>query len=268
MTERPGITYLSVVVPQGQPRHVKYYSVIEQKLLITNMATVHIVLDRVLLRFQSDSELGSIRVELPCSAVLKPDQSIEEVVKIRPTAMFLANTNSFQIQVWFRRASDQGYEAPVSEVHCPPACLIISDPTPDLGQLFISFKQPEDLELMNTLDRVARRAGFTPWTAYRRTPVGAAPWLGIERAIRDSVAVAFIWTPNTDFTDGVRKEVALCRRYGVREEPLLEVGIPVPEPFRDGKVQYKQFARETPTEAFVKVVDELRDKAQRKRQGM
>ncbi|SRR6266566_1204643 len=250
---------LSVVIPAGQREDVDYYSVLERVILITNVTQSRVLLDRVLLRFQSDSEQASIVVAHTCSVELAPNDSTQQTVSIVPTAQFLSNTNTFDVVVWFRVASKSGFGPPMSEPHHPPAHIVVSDPKPVLGRLFISFKQPEDLHLKNTIERMSRRAGFSPWTAHRDSRVGGDPWEAIGNAIRESAAVVFLWTENTDFTEGVKREVALCRKYKVKEKPLFEKGIPVPEPYRDGKVQYEWFETETPTRTFAKVIQELRD---------
>jgi len=237
---------------------VEYYSALNRIILVTNLTQSRVLLHRILVRFQSDSEQASIAVPHTCSVELAPNESTEQTVLIVPTAHFLPNTNVFDVVVWFSVASDTGLGPPMSEAHHPPAHIVVSDPKPVLGQLFISFKQPEDLHLKNTMERMARRAAFTPWTAHRDSHVGGDPWEAIESAIRASVAVVFVWTENTDFTEGVKREVELCRKYRVKEKPLFEKGIPVPEPYRDGKVHYEWFEVETPTRTFAKVIQELR----------
>jgi hypothetical protein len=251
---------LSVVIPPGQPADVDYYSVLKRVILITNITKSRVLLDRILLRFQSDSEQASIVVTHICSVELAPNDSIEQTIAIVPTAQFLPNTNTFDVVVWFKVASKTGLGSLMSEAHQPEplAYIVVSDPKTVLGRVFISFKEPEDLHLKNTMESIARRAGFTPWTAHRDSHVGGDPWESIEKAVRESAAVVFLWTKNTDFTEGVKREVALCRKYRVKEKPLFEKGIPVPEPYRDGKVRYEWFELETPTRTFAKVIQELR----------
>ncbi len=250
--------HLSIIIPPGNER-VEYYAALKRVVLITNVTQSRILLERILLRFQSDSEERSVVVPHDCGVDLAPNQGTEQSVLIVPTAEFLQHTNTFDVVAWFRVTSASGFDEPMSEPHKPPAYILVSDPKPTLGRLFISFKQPEDLRLKNTIERIARRAGFTPWSADRDSHIGGDQWNEIEEAIGHCVAAVFLWTRNTDFTEGVKREVGLCRKYGVREKPLFESGIPVPEPYRDKRIHYEWFDLETPTHSFVKVVHQLRD---------
>ena len=109
------------------------------------------------------------------------------------------------------------------------------------------------------MSEVARRAGFTPWTAERDSHIGADMWSDIEASIHDSVAVVFLWTEETAFTDGVKREVALCRKHGVREKALIQRGMPIPEPYQGSEIRHRIFDPATPTRVFATVIQELRD---------
>lgn len=250
---------MSVVIPPGQQNNVAYYDRLERVLLITNLTSGTILIERVNLRFQSDSERSSELVAHPCSIELAPNASTQLTIPIVPNAQFRPYTNSFDIMVWLRTHAASGFSDTISELHHPPAYIVVGEPRQDLGRVFISFKQPQDRELKNTMSEVARRAGFTPWTAERDSHIGADMWSDIEASIHDSVAVVFLWTEETAFTDGVKREVALCRKHGVREKPLIQRGMPIPEPYQGSEIRHQIFDPATPTRVFATVIQELRD---------
>ena len=250
---------LSVVIPPGQQNDVAYYDRLDRVLLITNLTSGPILIERVNLRFQSDSERGSELVSHRCSVELAANASTQLTIPIVPNAQFLPYTNTFDTVVWLRTHTASGFSDTIEEPHHPPAYIVVGWPRQDLGRVFISFKQPQDRELKNTMAEVARRAGFTPWTAEHDSHVGADTWSDIEASIHDSVAVVFLWTEETAFTDGVKREVALCRKHGVREKPLLQKGIPIPEPYQGSRINHQLFDAQTPTRVFATVIQQLRD---------
>ncbi len=250
---------LSVLFPPGQQGDVEYYASITRVLLITNVTRTPVLVDRVLLRFQSDFEQASVVVAHDCSIELAPNATAEETICVVPNAHYLPNTNTFDVVVWLRVWSSGGFGNAIAEHHGLQNHIVISEPKQRLGRIFISFKDPEDLRLKNSMEWIVRRAGFIPWTAHRDAHAGTDGWKEIEEAIRNSLAVVFIFTENTDFAEGVRREVELCRKHKIKEAPLLQRGIPVPKPYHDLAVRFERFDRETPTQTFVTLIEQVRN---------
>ncbi len=70
--------------------------------------------------------------------------------------------------------------------------------------------------------------------------VGTDTWSIIEPKLLESVAVAFVWTEQTEWGDGVEKEIELAKKHGIYYLPLIEGGMNVPGHFK-GDIEYLSF---------------------------
>lgn len=249
---------LQVSIPTDQEHVVDYYAPIDLRIRILNDSPDVVIVERVAVRFNADYEIGSATVIQACNTRLEPGGIAEAVVTVTPLAHYVPYTNVFGVRVSFRQEAERSGRLR-EENHQPPGAYIVIDtPRPTLGRIFISFKEPEDLRLMARVKALAERAGFAPWTARGDVGAGRPVWPEIEQAIRESVAVIHIWTENTGWTDGVAKEVRICRDSRVREIPLIEQRLALPAPYHDSDVHYERFELETPTTAFADIVHKLR----------
>jgi hypothetical protein len=127
-----------------------------------------------------------------------------------------------------------------------------------LGQLFVSFKQPEDRRFARIVKRVAQRAGFQPWLKMNESTPGQVLWDSIELRLLESVAVAFIWTEHTEWGDGVEREIALCQANGMQHVLLIQQGVEIPPQFKGTPIEYQPFDPEDPLEAYAQAITGLR----------
>jgi hypothetical protein len=238
---------------------VEYYGTLVQSVLITNNSTEAVLIEEVSLRFQSDraqgSLLSSVRpgVELEAGAILECD------VNIVPNALFLANTNMYDVSVRFRSRESGVFDASEFEILPSASYIVVREPPATLGEVFISVKQPEDESLGRLFEDISRRAGFAPFLKASNPHPGEDFWTDvIEPHLRSSIAALIIWTPRTEYGTGVQREVQFCRDNGIRDTLLLERDHPVPPPYRGSSIEREVFDPADPGHAFLRVVESLR----------
>src|SRR4051794_22795545 len=88
---------LSVSVAPLTPRsaEIQYYESTSVSVLLTNNAPTPVLVEEVILRFQSDAFVASEFVEQDCGWELAPKELHEQKVAVCPTPIYLANTNMF-----------------------------------------------------------------------------------------------------------------------------------------------------------------------------
>jgi hypothetical protein len=256
-TDNVRLLNVSIAPPPLGSVEVRYYETTSLSVLITNNAPSAILVEQVVLRFQSDGN-AKVYVDQPCGWELQRKRLHEQSVAVCPTPIYLGNTNMFDVMVRFRLIEKGVPQAQRSEVH-HGSYLIIREAARNCGKLFISFKQPEDLTLARTMEKLARRAGFDPYVALHNSQPGTDLWKRIEPELRTSDAAAIIWTSFTAWGDGVQREVRLAREFGVPEVLMLEEGLDVPEEYAGSDIEYLRFDRENPAPGFLKMLTARRN---------
>src|SRR5258708_124418 len=186
----------TVAVAPLRSNRVQYFQEFALPLFITNTAKSDVLLERVTLSFQSDAD-QRVYHDHDCGIRIHPKEAKEIKVSVNPDPAYLANTNIYEVGLTFRTIKKNSLGEAVTERHQPGEYLIIVLPNPDLGQIFISFKQPEDQDLANALERYAKRAGFTVYMAVNDPQPGTDLWRRIEPELRKSIATFVIWTQRT-----------------------------------------------------------------------
>jgi hypothetical protein len=247
---------LSVSIAPLAPKltEVRYYDSTSVSLLITNNAPTPLLVEQVILRFQSDASVASEFVEQNCGWELGVKELHDQQVTVSPTPIYLANTNMFDVMVKFRPIDRGVLQGQLSEIHHRSSYLIIREAESQCGKLFISFKQPEDLTLARLLEKFARRAGFEPYLAIHDSQPGTDLWKRIEPELRRSDSAAIIWTCHTEWGDGVQREVKLARQFGIPDVLLLEDRLDLPEEYRGTGIEYLRFDPHNPAPAFSKML--------------
>jgi hypothetical protein len=173
--------------------------------------------------------------------------------------LFREGTNYFDVLVAYRQNDERGFGESMTQLAGEKSYLIIRCGPQTFGNVFISYKHPEDLELAKTLHTLTERAGFVPYIAPEDLRPGTQIWEEkIPNAIRSSKAMFAIWTRCTPFGQGVRKELKICREAGIRVIPLLENGVPRPDEY-DASVEFTHFDRNSAPTVFAKVVRTFRE---------
>ena len=240
---------------------VEYFSDKRIALDITNRLPQNILLEKVTLQFQTDTGSSSIYVDHQCGTDVAANGLASPVIAVTPTCQYREYTNAFRVMVCYRINENGRLGDEVSENHSG-SYLIVRSPATTLGNVFISFKQLEDIALARTVERYARRAGLNPYLIVDDPEPGGRHWDRIEEAIKNAHTVVVIWNERTDWGDGVKKEIALCRKHGVHELLLLEQSLAVPELFRAAakKNDYSRFHKENPAASLEGAVVAVRNR--------
>jgi len=241
----------------AEPAQTEFFQPITLQYEIVNVGIDTVFLESLTLQLSPDIDTAANYIDRPCACRLVPKGSMIVAVTVTPTPMYQENTNQIKIRCNYRLEAEARIGEPLNETHAG-FYLIIATPAPTLGNIFISFKQPEDQRLANILERYAKRAGFAVYLLVRMPNVGADQWQTIEALIKESHSVFFIWARRTDWGDGVEREVVLCRRHKVREILLIENGVDVPSAFDETSVMYKRFDPQEPAAALSEAVSSLR----------
>jgi hypothetical protein len=240
---------LGVSVAPLKSVEVEYFESKSLSLYFTNRSDELLLVDGVTLQFQTDGSMAAHYTDHPCALRIEPKDGASFAVQVTPTPIYLANTNSIELMVKYRVDSKGKLGAPVTERH-PASYLIIKPSRHQLGDAFISFKQPEDRKLAMMIERYAERSGFTPYVAMEDPQPGTQQWKRIEAAIKRSRAAFIIWTLRTEWGKGVQREVRLCRKYSVREVLLIEEGVAIPAEYSGTNVEYSRFLPDEPARKF------------------
>jgi len=247
VTAPPPISYL-----------VECYAAIDVRLIITNVSGVVQLLETVTLQFQADVGTAPIYVDVSCGVEIRPAKAAEIVITVIPDSLYLAGTNQFSVMLRYKAVEIGKLGVQQTEIHPNLSYLLVRASSLDLGQVFISFKQPEDLDAANLLARLSAKAGFKPYLALRNPKVGTNQWDRIARAIRSSKSVMVIWTSRTEWGGGVRREIRLARGKKLREILLIQEGIQLPDIYKDTEIEYQPFNPDMPASAFGKAITSLR----------
>lgn len=254
----------AISVPPLASNEVEYYHTIALTIILTNISGSQVLIEDVTLRFQSDSAQAALNTKAECGWELDPGVLHEVKVDITPTPLYKEFTNVFDIRVKYRvmdgdRVGDQQFE-----VYPSRSYIIIREPKNHIGHVFISLKQPEDLDLGRLMARMVRRAGLVPFLKDDNQRLSEDIWIAtIEPALRSSQACIVIWTDHTNWiAEGVKREISFCREGGVPEALFLEQGSAVPQLYAGTNNEYTYFDPKNPGKAFADGAAGLRHRLQ------
>lgn len=249
---------LKAHIPPPPKSDVECFEEITIPLTITSTCDDHILIESVTFRFQTDKGYADYFLKTDVGHEMVPRGVYNTTISVIPTPQFLPNTNEFDILVRYKKVNNGVLGDPMSTIS-PGRYLIVKPFNHKLGQLFVSFKQPEDRPLARLLDRVGERAGFQPYLAMDEPTPGLDLWDRIEPRLAESEAVAFIWTEHTEWGHGVRREIELCKSKGIQYVLLIQQDLEPPQEFKGTDIEYQRFDPEDPLESFSNAVTALRE---------
>src|SRR5439155_5039985 len=85
-------------------------------------------------------------------------------IEVIPNLFFFKGTNQYTITIEYRTERD-GTLGAIRKRRHPGSWILVYDAPPLFGDAFISYKEPEDLQLAEQLKELCKRAGFVPYTA-------------------------------------------------------------------------------------------------------
>ncbi len=247
----------NISVPPFLNRDVDYLSEISVPVQITSTSPCEVVVESIALRFQSDWKVPGPDVTVAqqfTDFIVRPDALDYRNVRVRPYLVFRPYTNVFDVLITYRLSEESGLGCQSTQVAREASYLIIQPARKIFDSLFVSYKEPEDLDLAKLAFTLAERAGFVPYIAPEDIQPGTKIWEEkIEKAIKRSKATIVIWTASTPFGSGVPKEIEISRSAGVRIIPFLEQGVPKPEVY-DASIEYTLFERNNAASVFANVL--------------
>lgn len=250
------------VIPSPEGNLVDYFHEIDIPVLIKNLSASSVHIDSISLHFQSDWDncASQCVVNSVCSDLdIETGGEDYSRVRVMPRPLFLASTNCFQVVVKYRRSDSLGTQR--QSVKRDASYIIVRLPPAIYGQLFVSYKDPEDLALATLLGTIARRLGFTAYIAPADPQPGSIIWEEkIPPAIATSRAILVIWTENTPLGKGVQREISIARNVPIKEIPFIERRAIVPAEYRSMKSEITFFERRTAAQSFASALDAYRRK--------
>jgi hypothetical protein len=153
-------------------------------------------------------------------------------------------TNVFDVQVSYHRQVRNRLSKLLMEAKPRgESSFLIIRPAPSVfGNIFISYKEPEDRELAIVFYNLAVAAGFAPYMAPTDMKPGSQIWREkIPQAIRNSKAAFVIWTSKAALGKGVEREIRLCRTNKIPDILLLEEGVSPPSAHKATDLEWTPF---------------------------
>lgn len=250
------------VLPFPEGNAVDYFQGIDIAVSVFNQCATSITIDLITLRFQPEWGSAAADVIIKDSSWsgfdLDPGREDYRKIRVTPSPLFLVNTNVFDVLITYRKTTL--LKTRLTQLKKYASHLLVKLPPEGLGQVFLSYKDPEDLSLLEILRTIARRAGFTPYVG----PADAKPGTSliweqkIPPAIKASKALFVIWTENTPFGEGVQREISIARKAGIREVPLIEKQAPVPQEYNNLESEITWFDRLSAPAVFEKTIKAFR----------
>lgn len=255
---------IAISVAPPPSNEVEYYEPTVRTIIVSSTSEHRLLIEDISLRFSSDSAQTSLEVKQHCGWELNPGDVKDQQIHITPTPLYREGTNTFDVKVQFRTTSGGSVSGPQREVYSSTSFVIIREPSSAIGQVFISLKQPEDVQLGHLMARMARRAGLVPFLKAENQRLSEDIWKDtIEPALRSSQAAIVIWTARMDWgAQGVEREIAICRECGIPEALLLENGVSLPDLYTGTSIEFIRFDIDDPGKTFATASDALRRRLQ------
>jgi hypothetical protein len=237
-----------------------YLQRVEIPVSVSNRTPNEIVIERILFRFQSDwsaaTSAAISRHDFPDFRLAGDAEDYRKVVVV-PSPLFRANTNCFDVCITYRK--DSNWSKVHQQVQLGAKYLIIREPPPQFGRMFISYKDPEDRQLAEILAVLCRRTGFQAYVAPADIRPGSDIWEDkIPREITNSRALLAICTERTPFGRGVSREIQIARNAGVRDIGFIQRGTACPSEYDGTSKELVFFDTSNPAPEFSEALVGLR----------
>jgi len=240
------------------PLATQYFDLQTIEFDVVNISGETLFIEAASLKFEEDTGATPNYVDCFLGLRLLPNGTGRITSEVRPIPLYRESTNQFSVLLKFRPEVYGRLGKQATEMH-PGFYIIINTPPATLGDVFISFKQPEDRRLANILERYAKRAGFTPRLFMRNPALGADQWKSIQKLIKNAHSIFVVWGRRTEWGDGVEKEILLCRKHHLKEILLIEDGLALPGLYQNTQYTYQRYDPADPARALSDAVGSLRD---------
>lgn len=170
---------------------------------------------------------------------------------VTPPLDALPYTNYFRVT---GEASTPGTRKPIPAVVTATRGWLLLKETPRAqdGQVFVSFKDPQNEALAALAKKYLARAGLRPYRASDDTQTGVDIWIRkIFPAIEASAGVLVIWTPNTAASpDSVLKEMLHAKERKIPTGLFLSSDSSPPAEYLSSVLEYYKFDPSAPHAAL------------------
>jgi len=263
----PDAGFLAIERKEHREHGVSCFELLSYPLWLRNGFEGPVILDELMLTFESPFQAPKVErsIRWPCPGVILESQGTKCVhVGITPSLLFLPHSNLFEVTATLRVQGEDGPSGRRS-VKATGTDYIIVRPGDVLAdeQVFVSFRDPEDLGLAEVAKAMLSQAGFRPYLAREDHGTGADYWVDkIYPAIRESVGTLVIWSAATAGNSSeVLRELRYSREVGVPVGLFREQGVELPAEYPKGKREYTSFQRDA---AWVPFANALRSAAERR----
>lgn len=257
-------TELLISVPPFLDAHVTYGTTKQIPVQITNNHPIPIIIDTVILHAQPEWEAAAAAVATTHRTPefrIDPGAIVDRDIPFHASTLCRAATNYLDVIIEYR---DMGAEqSPARALAGPHVCyLIIDEPPLRRQQIFISYKEPEDLSLAEQLGVIVRRNGFRFYIARADVRPGSHIWrTKIIPQIKRSKAMAALCTRLTPLGSGVEREIKIALKEKKTLVPLIERDAPILDILqRQKNIERTIFDRATAPLEFAKTIEALRTK--------
>lgn len=155
---------------------VEYYQPTRIPITLTSNCSEKLVVESLTLRFQTDRGMADYDIKYEVGKQLLPEGLLAENIEVVPVPEFLESTNQYDIKIRYRKEIDGQLGDQMTLIPAIRPYIIVRPCSDSLGQLFISFKQPDDLKFARRLETVAKRAGFKPYLKMDESTPGQDMW--------------------------------------------------------------------------------------------
>ncbi len=231
---------------------------------VSNGGSSAVLIEAVTLHAQPEWECAAAAVAVTHSTPgfrIEPGAVTDREIPFAASPLCHAATNYLDILVTYRDLGAETTDA-LLLTRLRACYVIIEEPPLRRQQIFISYKEPEDLQLAEWLEKIVRRHGFRPYRARIDVQPGTNIWKRkIVPQIRASKALAILCTRLTPLGPGVEREIKLAARARKMLIPFVERDAPLLEILRTKRdIERVTFERADAPLAFAQAIAAMRQK--------
>ncbi len=176
-----------------------------------------------------------------------------------PRLLWRPYTHAFETVVTYSRIDGDGVPCADTRAEGPTSYVVVKYPPLMYGEMFISYKDPEDRELADALQEHAKRAGFFGYIAPADIRPGTRIWKQkIVPHIMSAFCMCVIWTNETPKGSGVRREIAIARKRKRKVVLILDKAAAVPPGFKRTDVEHCRFRKKAADADFGLIIEACR----------
>jgi len=226
--------------------------------------------DEIHVQFQTpyDVPISAVTISQGCPGqIINPRGTRPIRVDIEPGLLFTLHSNVMEISADVCIQGNRGFETRKQVPIGGTDFVIVKEAEVlERKQVFVSYKDEEDLALAELAKAMLRMAGFSAYLARDRLRVGASYWeTKIYPAIQSSIGTLVLWTRNTEQSpDEVLRELRYSQEVGTPVGLFRGDEAELPQEYPADRKQHLSFRT---CEPWVPFAEAIREAALREREG-